>query len=97
MTYRGVQNNIPCCTLLGRPVNATFAVIRGRRGLHDAHRYANFARNICVTYAPDTPVRITSANPTQMLRAPAARGARNKGCYFLTPLFVAPLTVSVVF
>jgi hypothetical protein len=28
-------------------------------------------------------MRVTSANPTQMLRAPAARGARNKGCYFL--------------
>jgi hypothetical protein len=27
-----------------------------------------------------------SANRTQMLRAPAARGARNKGCYFWTPL-----------
>jgi hypothetical protein len=23
----------------------------------------------------------------QMLRAPAARGARNKGCYFWTPLY----------
>jgi hypothetical protein len=31
--------------------------------------YAKFARNICVTRR----MRDTSANPTQMLRAPAAR------------------------
>jgi hypothetical protein len=32
--------------------------------------YANFARNICVTYAPDSRrMRVTFANPTQMLRA----------------------------
>jgi hypothetical protein len=30
---------------------------------------------------------VTSANPTQVLRAPAARGARNKGCYFWTHLY----------
>jgi hypothetical protein len=30
-----------------------------------------------------------SANPTQMLRGPvAARGARNKGCCFWTPLYI---------
>jgi hypothetical protein len=34
-------------------------------------------------------MRVTSANPTQMLRAPAARGARNKGCYFWTPKSLA--------
>jgi hypothetical protein len=33
--------------------------------------YANFARYICVTYALDS----------RRMRAPAARGARNKGCY----------------
>jgi hypothetical protein len=43
-------------------------------------------RLICVTHAPDSRrMRVTSANPTQMLRAPAAR---NKGCYFWTPLYV---------
>jgi hypothetical protein len=32
--------------------------------------YANFARNICVTYAPDSRrMGVTSANPTQMLCA----------------------------
>jgi hypothetical protein len=36
--------------------------------------YANFAHNICV--------RVTSANPTQMLRAPAARGARTRDVAF---------------
>jgi hypothetical protein len=28
--------------------------------------------------------RVTSANPTKMLRALAVRGAHNKGCYFWT-------------
>jgi hypothetical protein len=36
-------------------------------------------------FTPDA--RVTSANPTQMLRAPVARGARSKGCYFWTPLY----------
>jgi hypothetical protein len=31
-------------------------------------------------------MRVTSTNPTQMLRAPAARGVRNKACYFWTPV-----------
>jgi hypothetical protein len=48
--------------------------------------YANFARNICVTYMYRRIhagcARHISANPTQMLRAPAARGARNKRWYF---------------
>jgi hypothetical protein len=35
-------------------------------------------------------IRLTSANPTQMLRAPAARGACNKGCYFWTPRVCVP-------
>jgi hypothetical protein len=33
-------------------------------------------------------MRVTSTNPTQLLRAPAARGTRNKGCYFWTPQYV---------
>jgi hypothetical protein len=36
--------------------------------------YANYARNICVTYAPDSRrMRVTSANLKQMLRAPVAQ------------------------
>jgi hypothetical protein len=75
----GSKSNIPCCA---RQVRATFAWYA------DGHTsYANFARNICVTYAPDSlRMRVTSANPTQMLRAPAARGARNT-CYFWTPVY----------
>jgi hypothetical protein len=38
---------------------------------------------VWVFLAPDA--RVTSANPTQMLRAPAARRARNKGCHNLDP------------
>jgi hypothetical protein len=38
----------------------------------------------CTRFTPDA--RVTSANPTQMLSAPAAWGARNKGCHFWTPL-----------
>jgi hypothetical protein len=81
------NSNIPCCALLPRQVRATFAWYAG----HMTHIvYANFARNICMTYAPDARRRrVTSANPTQMLRAPARRrGACNKGCYFLTPLYI---------
>jgi hypothetical protein len=53
--------------------------------------YFIFSRygNIYVTYAPDPRLRVTSANPTQMLRAPAERGARNKRCYFWTPLYIS--------
>jgi hypothetical protein len=41
-------------------------------------------------------MRVTSANPTQMLRAPAARGAHKKGYHFWIPLynrttFIAPV------
>jgi hypothetical protein len=35
-------------------------------------------------------MRVTSANPTQILRAPVQRGARNNGCYInvlLDPLY----------
>jgi hypothetical protein len=47
--------------------------------------YANCARKIwlCVTYAPDSRrMHVTSANPTQMLRAPAAQ----QGMLLLDPL-----------
>jgi hypothetical protein len=55
------------------------------RGLHNAHR-TQISR---VTYAWHMrQIRVTSANPTQMLRAPAAWGARGKGCYFWTSLYV---------
>jgi hypothetical protein len=65
------------------------------RGLHDAHRtrilrvtLAWHMRQIHVGCA-----RVISANPKQMLRAPAARGARNKGCYFTTTLYMYIYTV----
>jgi hypothetical protein len=46
--------------------------------------YANFARNICATYAPDScRMRVTSANATQMMRAPAAQ----QGMLLWTPLY----------
>jgi hypothetical protein len=47
---RGSKSNIPCCALIARQVRATFAWLRAtwRRS------YANFARSICVTYAPDS-------------------------------------------
>jgi hypothetical protein len=61
-----------------RGPKATSLVARSSRGrcaqhLHDTRAmthiydiYANFARNICVTYAPDLrQMRVTSANPTQ--------------------------------
>jgi hypothetical protein len=56
--------------------------------------YANYARCICVTCTRFTPnARVTSANPTQMLRAPAERGARYKGCYFWTTLRLLYLSI----
>jgi hypothetical protein len=42
----------------------------------------SFFRNICVTYAPDSRLRVTSANPTQMLRAPAAQVAHTRDVTF---------------
>jgi hypothetical protein len=43
-------------------------------------------------------MRVTSANPTQLLvRAPAARGARNKGCYFWTPPHNDFVTFNIAF
>jgi hypothetical protein len=45
---------------------------------------AEYLRGICARFTPDA--HVTSANPTQTLRAPAARGAPNKGCYFWTTL-----------
>jgi hypothetical protein len=57
----GSKSNL-CCALLARQVRATFAWCTWAT----RRTYANFARNICVTYAPDshTPdARVTSANP----------------------------------
>jgi hypothetical protein len=51
-------------------------------------------RQILAEFKPD---RVTSSNPTrQILRAPAARGARNKGCYFWTRLAVGPIPCQVL-
>jgi hypothetical protein len=56
--------------------------------------YANCARHICVTYAPDSrQMHVTSANPTQMLRAPAVRGPGNNGCYTFGPLYMLRQTL----
>jgi hypothetical protein len=42
------------------------------------HIVRKFCANIRVTYAPDSRrMRVTFANPTQMLGEPAARGVRN--------------------
>jgi hypothetical protein len=49
-------------------------ILRVTFGGHNMHQ-------IHAGFTPDA--RFTSANLTQMLRAPAARGARNKGCYFV--------------
>jgi hypothetical protein len=88
----GFKSNIHAVALPARQVRATIAWLRG---LHCTWRtaYANFTRTICVTYAPDSRrMRVTSANPTQMLRAPAARGPRNKWCYFWTPLYLVEVS-----
>jgi hypothetical protein len=74
-----------------RAPKVTPRVARGRcaQHLHDTRTtwrtlYANFARNIRVTCASNSRrMHVTSVNPMQMSRA---RGARNKGCYFWTPL-----------
>jgi hypothetical protein len=63
-----------------RGPNVTSSRGRCAQHLHDTRAtwrtsYANLARNICATYAPDSRritirrMRVTSANPTQMLRA----------------------------
>jgi hypothetical protein len=73
---RGYTGNL----FLQRSPTVTSLVARSSRGrcaqhLHDARAtrctsYANYVRSICVTYAPDSRrMHITSANPTQMLRA----------------------------
>jgi hypothetical protein len=85
-----------CCTNVICPLHEyvqrgpkiTSLVARSSRGR---------ARNICMMYAGymmhhlrDICARFIHAGcarPTYMLRAPAARGARNKGCYFWIPLF----------
>jgi hypothetical protein len=41
-------------------------------------------------FTPDA--RVTSANLTQMLRAPAARGTRNKGCCCWSPLYLCGIS-----
>jgi hypothetical protein len=52
----GSKSNISCCALLARRVRATFAWYTRDTS------YANFARNICVTYAPDSR-RIHASHP----------------------------------
>jgi hypothetical protein len=77
-------------------------VARGRcvqhlhvRGLHDVHRRCEFCAYMYMSHLHDihvcarfTPALVTSANLTQMLRAPAAWGARNNRCYLWAPLYV---------
>jgi hypothetical protein len=86
-----VTSLLNCCALRGRQVQHLHDV--HVRGLHDAHR----TRILRVTFAwhtldvsdsrrgftPDA--RVTPVNPRQMLRAPAARGARNKELFLLDP------------
>jgi hypothetical protein len=85
-----ISNFITDIKVIQRGSKVTSLVARSSRGrcaqhLHDTRTtwrtsYANFARNICVTYAPDSRrMRVTSANPAHL--------PRNKICYIWTPLY----------
>jgi hypothetical protein len=83
----GSKSNIPCCALLPAAVARNICMMYADYIVHDAHRTRICVTcDICAKFTPDA--RVASANPTQMLRAPAAWGARNKGCYFWTALYV---------
>jgi hypothetical protein len=87
-------NTVASYTRVHRGVQKLHPLLRAPR--------AAGARNICVGFADVTRAsgenlaHVTQNSRTmcvmspayimQILRAPAARGARNKGCYFWTPL-----------
>jgi hypothetical protein len=64
--------------------NSPFPWLEGTLGWRLWCRGSKCNTPCCARFTPDT--HVTFANPTQMLRAPASQGARNKGCYIWTPL-----------
>jgi hypothetical protein len=77
MNTEGYKSNIPFCALLGaagaRNICVGFTdVTRESLRIMSCKCYAQNLRTMCIMYP---------AYIMQMLRTPAARGARNKGCY----------------
>jgi hypothetical protein len=83
----GSKSNIHCCALLSRQVRATLTFAWWTRATWRTS-YANFARNICVTYSPDThrihSRRMRTSHPR--IRRFAHLPRATKECYFWSPL-----------
>jgi hypothetical protein len=81
----GSKSNIPCRALLAlfaRNIALDSRMTHIRRESGTSRKwYAQNLRTMCVSH-------VARVSIMQMLRAPVARGARNKGCYFWTPLYV---------